>query len=68
VIVDGLDGSTREIKVTVLQVKGGRVQLGFEVNTGVPVHRSLSRERLCGGLRHDRAAAGPESSLGWSAQ
>jgi hypothetical protein len=36
VIVDCVSGSTREIKVTVLQVKGGKVQLGFEVNSGVP--------------------------------
>jgi hypothetical protein len=37
VIVDGCNGFTREIKVTVLQVKGGKVQLGFEVNSDVPI-------------------------------
>lgn len=40
VIVDGFSGSTREITVTVLEVKDGRVQLGFEVNADVPMHRS----------------------------
>jgi len=68
VIVDSLDGSTREIKVTVLQVRDGRVQLGFEVNTDAPVHCSESRERLFGGFRHDRATEGSESSAAWCAQ
>jgi len=63
VIVDGLNGSTREIKVTVLQVKGGSVQLGFEVNTDAPRRRSESRERIRGGLGHGRSTAGPESLL-----
>jgi sRNA-binding carbon storage regulator CsrA len=36
VIVDCINGSTREITVTVIQVKGGKVQLGFEVNSDAP--------------------------------
>jgi sRNA-binding carbon storage regulator CsrA len=48
VIVDGFNGSTREIKVTVLQVKGGKVQLGFEVNSDVP--------RLVGSHRNESTA------------
>ena len=68
VIVDGINGSTREIKVTVLQVKGKRVQLGFEINTDVPMHRSQSWERVRGGLRYDTATAGPQGTGGWSAQ
>jgi len=47
----------------VLQVKGGNVQLGFEVNTYVPMPRSESRGRIRVGLGHDRSTAGPESLL-----
>lgn len=40
VVVGGADGFHRLLKVTVLDIAGGRVRLGFEVDAGVPVHRS----------------------------
>lgn len=33
VIVDGFEGSHREIKVTVLEIDGTSVKLGFDVDT-----------------------------------
>lgn len=40
------------LKITVLAVKGATVKLGFEVDAGVPVHRSEVWERIHG---NDRA-------------
>ena len=41
VIIDGFSSLKNALKVTVLEVKGGRVRLGFEVNADAPVHDSL---------------------------
>ncbi len=46
VVVGGDDGFHRLLKVTVLEIAGGRVRLGFEVDAGVPVHRSEVWERI----------------------
>jgi carbon storage regulator len=48
VVVGGADGFHRLLKVTVLEIKGGRVRLGFEVDADVPVHRSEVWERIHG--------------------
>ena len=40
VVVGGADGFHRLLKVTVLDIRGTNVKLGFEVDTNVPVHRS----------------------------
>jgi len=34
------------LKVTVLEIKNGRVRLGFEAAAGIPVHRSEVWERI----------------------
>jgi carbon storage regulator len=49
VVVGGADRLERLLKVTVLEIKGGRVRLGFEVDTDVPVHRYEVWERLRAG-------------------
>lgn len=46
VVVGGVDGFYRLLKVTVLEIRGGRVRLGFEVDQSVPVHRSEVWERI----------------------
>ena len=40
----------RMLKVTVLDIKGGRVRLGFEVAADTPVHRSEIWDRIQQGL------------------
>ena len=40
VVVGGTDGFERLLKVTVLDIRGTNVKLGFEVDAGVPVRRS----------------------------
>jgi carbon storage regulator len=46
VVIGGVDGSHRLLKVTVMDITGGRVRLGFEVDVDVPVHRAEVWERL----------------------
>lgn len=61
VVIGGADGFHRLLKVTVLEVARGRVRLGFDVDPGVPVHRSEVWERIVasrqsGALMEDSAA------------
>ena len=47
VVIGASDGLHRLLKVTVLDIRGTNVKLGFEVDAGVPVHRSEVCERIC---------------------
>lgn len=46
VVVAGADGVRVLLKVTVLEIEGGKVRLGFEADKGVPVHRLEVWERM----------------------
>jgi carbon storage regulator CsrA len=46
VVVGGSDRFERMLKVTVLEIKGGKVRLGFEADADVPVHRSEVWEQI----------------------
>ena len=46
VVVGGGGGFNRLLKITVLQVSGGKVTLGFEIEADVPVHRLEVWERI----------------------
>ena len=46
VVVGGADRFERLLKVTVLEIKNGKVRLGFEADTDVPVHRLEVWERI----------------------
>ena len=46
VMVGGSDGFEHMLKVTVLEIRGDEVRLGFEVNKDVPVHREEVWERI----------------------
>jgi carbon storage regulator CsrA len=46
VVIGGADGIHRLMKVTVLDVKGSRVKLGFEVDPSIPVHRGEIWDRI----------------------
>jgi len=59
-VVVGRPGRLEQmLKVTVLEIVGSRVRLGFEVPEDVPVHRSEVWERICAGGGPDSAAAAP---------
>jgi len=53
VVIGGADGLHRLLKVTVLEISGARVRLGFEVDPDIPVHRSEVWERIHGNGRRD---------------
>lgn len=46
VVVGGVDGFSRLLKVTVLEIRHGKVKLGFEVAADVPVYRLEVWERI----------------------
>jgi carbon storage regulator len=48
VVVGGCAGFERILKVTVIQIEGGKVRLGFEVDKEVPVHRLEVWEKVRG--------------------
>lgn len=54
VVIGGSSGCERMCKVTVVEIDGGRVKLGFVVDADVPVHREEIWERI-------RSAAGETS-------
>ena len=53
----GLAALSALLRVTVLEIKNGRVRLGFEADASVPVHRSEVWERI-------RESNGAGGSLG----
>ena len=48
VVVGGSDNFQRVLKVKVLEIRGGKVKLGFDVDPDVPVHRMEVWERVVG--------------------
>ncbi len=59
VVVGGTDRFERMLKVTVLDIKGGKVRLGFEADADIPVHRLEFWEKI-------NARAQPDSQGGGS--
>lgn len=53
VVVGGTEGFQRMLKVTVLEIRGTSVRLGFEVDAAVPVHRLEVWERIRAGRLGD---------------
>jgi carbon storage regulator len=59
VVVGGTDGVEPTLKLTVLDIRGGKVRLGFEADAGVPVHRWEVWERIRANGRTDSPTEGP---------
>ena len=62
VVVGGGGSFQGLLKVTVLEVNGGKVKLGFEVDEDVPVHRLEIWERMCASGELNGNGTGPEAS------
>ena len=60
VVVGGGGGFPGLLKVTVLEVTGGKVKLGFEVDADIPVHRQEIWERMCASGEIDSRGMEPE--------
>jgi carbon storage regulator len=46
VVVGGINAVDRKLIVTVLEIRGAKVQLGFEVPVDVPIHRMEVWKRI----------------------
>jgi carbon storage regulator len=55
VVVGGTSEIDRKLVVTVLEIKGARVRLGFDVPIDVPVHRMEIWNRICTDLGSDNS-------------
>ena len=64
VAVGGADGFAHMLKVTVLEIKGGCVRLGFEVDKSVPVHRWEVWEQIHPDDRPDSPTESPRAAGG----
>jgi carbon storage regulator CsrA len=47
VVIGGSESFERMIKITVVEIKNGRVRLGFEADATVPINRLEVWERIC---------------------
>ena len=65
VIVGGNDRCERILKVTVLEINGSKVRLGFEVDSDVPVHRFEVWERIQAGPRRASSPDGETMPVGF---
>lgn len=64
VVVGGSANFEHILKVTVLEIKGGKVRLGFDVAADVPVHRLEVWERLRGCGPEDKPTSRPAAPSG----
>ncbi len=51
------------VKVTVIEINGGTVRLGFEAHADVPVHRLEVWERICAPIGRKSPAGGAGASI-----
>jgi carbon storage regulator len=63
VVVGGSEVFEAMLKVTVLEISGGRVRLGFEADKNVPIHRTEVWERMRTSGRPDSPAADPAAPV-----
>ena len=46
------------LEITILEIEGGRVRLGFEADTRMPIHRREVWDRICNGESTAQPARG----------
>lgn len=46
VVIGGTEAFARLLKITVLNITGGKVRLGFEIDADIPVHRKEVWDRI----------------------
>jgi len=49
VVIGRADELQIVLEITVLEIEGGRVRLGFEADTRMPIHRREVWDRICNG-------------------
>jgi carbon storage regulator len=68
VVIGGADRPERLLKVTVLEIRGAKVRLGFEVDGAVPVHRGEVWQRLRDGGPAGSSTASDARGEPWTAE
>ena len=63
VVIGRPDGPQVILEITILEIEGGRVRLGFEADTRMPIHRREVWDRICNGTGNGTAAAGKNASV-----
>ena len=63
VVVGGSDGLDPVLKVTVLEIRGGTVRLGFEAEADVRVHRLEVWQRIGASSQSDDSAGEPAAPV-----
>jgi carbon storage regulator len=51
------------LEITILEIEGGRVRLGFEADTKMPIHRREVWDRICNGNGNGNGNGQPAPSL-----
>ena len=49
VVIGEPDGMHVVLEITILEIEGGRVRLGFEADNRMPIHRREVWDRICNG-------------------
>jgi sRNA-binding carbon storage regulator CsrA len=63
VVIGGSPGLAQVLKVTVLEVRDGRVRLGFEGDTDIAVNRLEVWEQIQASGKRNGSAAGTDSPV-----
>ena len=50
------------LEITILEIEGGRVRLGFEADNKMPIHRREVWDRICNGEGHGNGVASSQRS------
>lgn len=62
VVIGRADEMQIALEITVLEIEGGRVRLGFEADTRMPIHRREVWDRICNGNGNGQAAGNGQST------
>jgi carbon storage regulator CsrA len=66
-VVIGQPGEMRiALEITILEIEGGRVRIGFEADTKLPIHRREVWDRICNG--HGNGQAGGNGQVSGNGQ
>jgi carbon storage regulator len=68
VVIGRPEDMTVALEITVLEIEGGRVRLGFEADTRMPIHRREVWDRICNGNGNGQATAAAAAAAGAAAR
>jgi carbon storage regulator len=61
VVIGRADEMQIALEITVLEIEGGRVRLGFEADTRMPIHRREVWDRICNGNGNGNGNGAPSA-------